>query len=780
MKYKKHSADISAAEQKNHKGISIQALLKRFVLIFLPIVIFISIALLFLARLEEQNEVRKIELKDKSHIEIAKAHILQKFKEIDSDLRIVAKLPALQHYLNTGNPKFIDELAQFYLALTKEKQRYDNVRNLNTDGHEIIRINYNVGNPSIVPHEKLQDKSRRYFFNDTFSLNLGEIYVSPMDLGVEENRLVIPFKPTIRFGTPILDDSGRKNGVILFDYLANDLLLNFQKIARGESHNAMLLNSDGYWLSCANPADEWGFMLDKKDRTFGHDFSEEWKSISTTDEGALLTANGLFVYSTVYPLILGQHTSSGSNTVFGVSQQTMKSSEYYWKIVLFTPRAALSSNFFYNQTRNRIAIFLVYLMSALGVLLFTYTTLSRKQMRDELRQVRHDTEKAIMDTFTSAIVTIDQTGIIKSFNEGAKQIFGYKDSEVLEKNVSCLMPPAIAAQHNGYLQRYLDTKKATIMGKRREVEGRRKNGDLFPALLMVTPTKIDGELQFFGVIDDISETKFMQAQLAQAQKLEAIGQLAAGVAHEINTPIQYIGDNLSALHGNIADIIAYQQSLYSLADKKLKPQLDALADQYDLPFILEDSPKALQQAHEGVKRVTEIVKAMKTFSHVEQNQNRQAINLHEALNCALTISRNSYKYIAEIETDFATDVSFIECFPSELNQVFLNLIINAAHAIEEKSTGMGKIRIVTRKLDDMVDIQIQDNGAGIPIEFQEKVFNLFFTTKTVGKGTGQGLSLSHSIIVENHQGKLFFESSPGIGTTFHIQLPINLKKQESS
>jgi signal transduction histidine kinase len=190
---------------------------------------------------------------------------------------------------------------------------------------------------------------------------------------------------------------------------------------------------------------------------------------------------------------------------------------------------------------------------------------------------------------------------------------------------------------------------------------------------------------------------------------------------------------------------------------------------------LEDSPKALQQAYEGVGRVTEIVKAMKSFSHVEASHSKQTIDLHEALNNTLIISRNSYKYIAEIETDYASDVSFIECYPSELNQVFLNLIVNAAHAIEEKQVGMGKIRIVTRKLDEVVEILISDNGAGIPEQIREKVFNLFFTTKMVGKGTGQGLSLSHSIIVEKHQGKLFFESSPGIGTTFHIQLPVHLK-----
>jgi NO-binding membrane sensor protein with MHYT domain/signal transduction histidine kinase len=284
----------------------------------------------------------------------------------------------------------------------------------------------------------------------------------------------------------------------------------------------------------------------------------------------------------------------------------------------------------------------------------------------------------------------------------------------------------------------------------------------------------DGEgkpLRVIGTLTDISNTKTLQAQLSQAQKLEAVGQLASGVAHEINTPIQYIGDNLSALSGDFNDIIGYICASTDAADESFKPFLNKLADQFDLDFILEDSPRAIQQARDGVERVAEIVKAMKTFAHVDSNSNKQHINLHETLNNALIISRNTYKYHAEVETDFASDVGNVPCYPNELNQVFLNLMVNAAHAIEEKKAGMGLIRITTRKLDDNVEILIQDNGAGISIENQEKVFNLFFTTKPVGKGTGQGLSLSHSIIVEKHGGKLFFESTVGAGTTFHIQLP---------
>jgi signal transduction histidine kinase len=279
-------------------------------------------------------------------------------------------------------------------------------------------------------------------------------------------------------------------------------------------------------------------------------------------------------------------------------------------------------------------------------------------------------------------------------------------------------------------------------------------------------------IRVIGTLTNISATKNLQAQLSQAQKLEAIGQLAAGVSHEINTPIQYIGDNLSALHDNFADIMSFHNALFEVLDEVATQKIKVLADQYDMTFILEDSPLAIHQAREGVERVTEIVKAIKTFSHVGCGENKQFINLHEALNNALIITRNSYKYIAEVETDYSTEISTIECYASELTQVFINMMINAAHSIEETQSGIGMIKVITRKLGASVEILFQDNGAGIPAEIQDKVFNLFFTTKEVGKGTGQGLSLSHNIVVNRHGGQLFFESSQDHGTSFHIQIPL--------
>lgn len=394
----------------------------------------------------------------------------------------------------------------------------------------------------------------------------------------------------------------------------------------------------------------------------------------------------------------------------------------------------------------------------------------RRQMRELSDQTIH--LNTVLNTAASGIISIDRFGIIMNVNREAEQMFGYAPQEIVGHNIKHLMPEAIASQHDAYLQRYAETHEAHVIGLRREVTCLRKNGEEFPALLRVNIMSINGEHCFTGVIDDISETRALETQLTQAQKLEAIGQLASGVAHEINTPIQFIGDNLSALQANLTDIVDFNNQLYQKASNEFRHTIDELSKRYDMEFILDDSPKAVTQALEGVERVSRIVSAMKSFSHVESGSSKQSADLHQCLLNALTLSRNTYKYIAAIETDFSEQISHVDCYPNELSQVFLNLIVNAAHAIEDKQGGKGLIKITTRPIEGMTEILIQDNGKGIAPSIQDKVFNLFFTTKEVGRGTGQGLSLAHNIVVEKHKGRLFFETTPEVGTTFHVQLPL--------
>ena len=370
-------------------SVPIPALLKRFALIYLPIVFVLSIVLLSSIRFDEQRRLEKIEERESSRIEIARGLVARDLSVVDSDLRLIANLPSLRWYQDSGNPAQREELAKLFLVLAREARLYDQLRYLDASGQEVIRINYNDGKPAIVPREQLQNKSGRYYFNDTINLKQGEVFVSPLDLNIERDSLEIPHKPMIRFGTPVFDSAGRKKGVILLNYLGSDLLQHFREAMQGgDPHSGMLLNRDGYWLSGAKREDEWGFMLGRNERTLGHDFPAAWRAISASERGILQTTEGMFVYTTAYPLLPGQHSSTGSTLAHAPSLQELAAREYYWKIVSFVPHAVLSGAAFYNQTSGRVLLAIVYLLLALTVWGIANVTLSRKQARDELAKIK--------------------------------------------------------------------------------------------------------------------------------------------------------------------------------------------------------------------------------------------------------------------------------------------------------------------------------------------------------------------------------------------------------
>jgi len=299
--------------------------------------------------------------------------------------------------------------------------------------------------------------------------------------------------------------------------------------------------------------------------------------------------------------------------------------------------------------------------------------------------------------------------------------------------------------------------------------------------------QLTGGVVVFRDISSIREAREaqedMEIQLRQAQKMEAIGQLAAGIAHEMNTPAQYVSDNLGFIKEafeEIMTILSELDGLRSRASKEpitpelMQPLIDVV-EKADLDFLLEEIPSAIQQSHEGISRVTKIVRAMRDFAH-PGSPDKQLIDLAKAIRSTVTVTRNEWKYVAEVETDLTEDLHEVLVVPGEFNQVILNLIVNAAHAIGEVSQEggtRGRIRIETRRDGPWALISVSDTGPGIPEEIQARVFEPFFTTKAVGKGTGQGLAIVHAIIVEKHQGRIDIKSEPGEGTTFEIRIPLS-------
>jgi len=273
----------------------------------------------------------------------------------------------------------------------------------------------------------------------------------------------------------------------------------------------------------------------------------------------------------------------------------------------------------------------------------------------------------------------------------------------------------------------------------------------------------------------------LEGELRLAQKLESVGQLASGIAHEINTPAQYVGDSIQFLAESFESISgvvakyrqAFSQLLATPEYESIAQELKEIEEQADLAFIQENASGAFERAADGVVRIASIVSAMKDFAHPDSPVKCPA-DLNRAIQTTLTITHNEYKYVADVETFFG-DIPLVSCHVGSINQVILNLLVNAAHAIGEvvgKNGEKGQIRISTVRECDTVRIDIEDTGAGIPESVRDRIFEPFFTTKEVGKGSGQGLAIARSIVVDKHSGSLTFITEAGKGTTFTVRLPL--------
>ena len=281
------------------------------------------------------------------------------------------------------------------------------------------------------------------------------------------------------------------------------------------------------------------------------------------------------------------------------------------------------------------------------------------------------------------------------------------------------------------------------------------------------------------------EKQQMERELAQARKMNAIGQLATGIAHEMNTPTQYLGDNTRFLQNAFDQISTllddYERLLEALqrndvTDEQIK-EAEAKLRCADLDYLSVEIPQAIRQSLSGVEHVAHIVGAMREFAHPDSIE-KQPIDLNHAIECSIALCSNEWRHVAEVVADFDPHLPPVYCLPNDINRVVLNLLINAAHAVAEaaRNNGNGKCRKITvrtRRDRSWVEIRVEDTGTGIPPEIHDRVFDLFFTTKDVGQGTGQGLAIAHAIVVEKHGGTIHFETEAGQGTTFVVRLPID-------
>lgn len=406
--------------------------------------------------------------------------------------------------------------------------------------------------------------------------------------------------------------------------------------------------------------------------------------------------------------------------------------------------------------------------------------LTREAALEALRRA-HEEAELFINSVPSILIEISREARIKRWNLAAAKVFGLAKAEAAGKHLAECGIQWVRPDMRVEIDSWCAKREV------RRVES--------------LPFMINGETRFLGLtvnwitdpeagIDelliigsDVTEREILSQQLRQAQKLEAIGQLAAGIAHEINTPIQYVSDNTRFLQESwpsldklvaITREMRREASAVPISPQTLK-QFDELSKAADFEYLQTEIPRAIEQSLDGTQRVGKIVRAMKEFSH-PGGEEKRSMDINKAIETTITVARNEWKYVAEVETHFDLDLPLVLCHAGEFNQVILNLLINAAQAIAQAvgdgSQGKGKIVVSTTHDEDWAEISISDTGGGIPEAVRSRVFEPFFTTKPVGKGTGQGLALAHTAIVRRHGGKIWFDSEVGKGTTFYIRMPL--------
>jgi PAS domain S-box-containing protein len=384
--------------------------------------------------------------------------------------------------------------------------------------------------------------------------------------------------------------------------------------------------------------------------------------------------------------------------------------------------------------------------------------------------------RATIDGAGDAIVSLDHDLHILDFNRSAGRIFGWNRDVIWE----AFDEVAVEPEGREGLVRWLHDQSARPAGhsERAEFLLLRQTGKGFPAECAVAHRDGTVWVPFTLFARDVSVEKRLETELRQAQKLESVGRLASGIAHEINTPLQFVGDSLYFIRDAVTDLLralgrcqALRETVAAVPEAVLA--LDEIFADADLGFLEDNAPKAIERALEGLGRVGTLVQGMKEFAHPGVKEKSPA-DLNRALEMTLTIARNEYKLVADVETDLGA-LPLVTCVIGEINQAFLNVVVNAAHAIADVVQGTsarGRIGVRTWRDGDSAFVAISDTGTGIPEGIRDRLFDPFFTTKAVGRGTGQGLAIAHSVVVDKHGGDLRFETQPGRGTTFTIRLPL--------
>ncbi len=470
----------------------------RFSILFVPPLVLLFTISFWLFNVEKEGQLGLIKQSQKFNIEQQQDLFEHEAISAVQDLLFLASLNDLHQIIEqNGSTHYRDLLATDFRTLMDYKGIYDQVRFLDEKGNEVVRVNYKPGQSKIIPDSDLQFKGDRYYFTDTIKKGRGEIFVSHLDLNIEQGAIEQPLKPVFRIGTPVFDSLNQKRGMVIINYLGNNLIKQLEKIAISSLGHFMLLNQDGYWLRGADSADEWGFMFaDRKGLTMEKRFPAAWERIASQDSGQFTDSEGLYTFSTVTPRRLFHAKLETTNARAPGNPAT--TDRLQWKLVQLIPHDTLNTLFSSNRNGYLVINAIIVLIWGVAALLLTSAIL----YREETQQALHDKEEKIseiVNTAFDAIITINERGIIETFNPAACSMFGYHEEEAIGQKVNMLMPSPDREYHDLHIQNYIAGETGKFIGKPGRVTAIRKDGSKFPIEICIGAKKISAHWLFTGI-----------------------------------------------------------------------------------------------------------------------------------------------------------------------------------------------------------------------------------------------------------------------------------------
>jgi PAS domain S-box-containing protein len=695
-------------------------------MLILGIVLFTVFALLYNAEVGNNRSLRMASAWQSINLSVQ--FIGEELSHAVSDLVLLTRQNELAKLLEGDDSNTNRQLAKQFRALLATHRVYDQARFIGADGMEVVRVNYNKGDPVRVQPDKLQDKSDRYYFRHTIELEPGKIYLSPFDLNQEFDALELPEKPVLRFSTKVGDASDHKVGIVILNYLGDRLIEAIINAGKTSGGTIWLVNDAGYWLKGPSSDHEWSFMYKERgNNTIAHQYPRAWQQMQASEEGQILTESTLITFLNVYPHILA--TKSGNPSITAPDN-------YRWTLVSAIPESVLQAD--NKETRQR-------LLSYFGLMLIFISPVAWLLSRFSIREKTFaNTMATILNNVPVLIAYIDSNRHLR-FNNSAYARFFNTDVNMLHDHSLVTL-----IGEKGYedIRHFVDQ---ALEGEQVNFQQRVWFNDVMHvvAATYLPDVNSDGSVRgFIAVINDITELYNAQEsdkqrlfELAHVQRVNSMGEMATEIAHEINQPLTSI-------------------SMFSAACERT-----IHTGNWDTEQLLEWIIKIRDQA----KRASEVVHRLRSFLKKGETE-YEPVDINVLIRDVVSwMESDMIKLNILVSIELEDGMPDVLADAILLEQVILNLIRNAIESLSEKQDGTRQIKIESRSSDQWLEVLVSDSGAGIPKEISDQIFYSFVTSKD--QGLGMGLSVSRSI-VEAHGGRLFVDPSISKMTTFKFTIPI--------